>query len=127
MHQKVEQWLGPPEQRAERARERRRSELRAMRSHFQRGADIPPPVREALRKHARRSARLLRIRVLAEAAGDKASIARCDQLIALERTRHHARMAQLLPKSSAAPGAAEPDEGDEDEIAPEEEGAEEQP
>ena len=128
MHEGVDQLFGKPEDRAERARQHRRGEMHALRAHWRRGADIPPPVREALRQHARRTARLLRIRALAEAAKDKASIERCDKLLELERTHHQARMGRLVPKT-AAPAAAPGGEADElepDQKAAEEEG-EEQP
>lgn len=134
LHEKVDQVLGPPlAERAARAREHRRNALRAMHPHWRRGADIPPQAREALRRHARRTARLLRIRALAEAAGDAKSVERCDKLLELERSHHQARMGRLIPKrvEGAAPAAApvaphQPEEGEADEPAAEEE-AEDQP
>lgn len=128
MHETVDQVLGPPEDRAERAREARRSRMHALRAHWKRGADIPPPVREELQKHARRTARLQRIRALAEANGDVKSVERCDELLELERAHHDKRMERLRPKL-AAPRATPVEAADDkdDEKAPEEEAAEDQP
>jgi hypothetical protein len=124
MHNTVDKVLGAPDaEHAERAREHRRGAMRALHSHWRRGVDIPPPAREALRHHARRTARLTRIRALAEAAGDTKSVERCDKLLELERNHHQARMARFAP--AEAPAAHDPDQGEVDEKAAEEE--EEQP
>jgi hypothetical protein len=134
MHEKVDEVLGPPEDRAERARVHRRNQMHALRPHWKRGADIPPPVRAELRQHARRTARLMRIRALAEAKKDTKSVERCDKLLELENTHHQKRMERFTPKTAAAPAApaavpaaqAEA-EAEADEKAPEERAAEDKP
>ena len=50
------------------------------------------PVRKEMQKHARRMARLDRLRDIARAEGDKEATARINKLVALERTRHKKRM-----------------------------------
>ncbi len=59
-----------------------------------------PAAREELRVHARRMARLDRIRFLAEASGKTDIVTRTDKAIERENTRHDARMAAL--KAEAA-------------------------
>lgn len=53
------------------------------------------PVREELRVHGRRMARLERVRFLAEASGKKDLLERADKAIEREKARHEARMAAL--------------------------------
>lgn len=88
-----EAWKSYKEQRKAR-RQARRAELKE-----KLGDDIKRPVVKAeLRLHARRSARLNRIRVLAKADGKDALVTRVDALIAKEKARHEKRVAALKAK-----------------------------
>ena len=101
----------PSAEPSERGRERRHHEMGRMHEHVKRPSEIPPPIREALRMHARRVARLTRIRTLAEAAGDKKSAAECDKLLALANEHHEKHMSHLWHQhepGAGAEGAAEP-------------------
>jgi hypothetical protein len=84
-------------------------------------SDIPQPMRAELRQHARRTARLARIRAIATDKKDTAVLKRCDALIAREKTRHDAKMAQLEKAMPPAPAqaAANAHEDDEEPAEPE--------
>ena len=62
--------------------------LRAKVTAALKGRAMTPALREALRIHARRLARLDRVRVLADEAKDAEVVARVDKLIAKETARH---------------------------------------
>lgn len=108
--------------RAERARYARRLAWHGMMHRVHRPSDIPPAMREELRHHARRMARLTRIRAIANDKKDVAVTKRCDALITREQARHEAKMAQLekaLPPPAPARAAASAHEDDEDPAEPE--------
>lgn len=65
---------------------------------------VAPDLSQELRLHAQRTARLSRIRAIADREQDKRSVKRCDELLAKELTRHEQRMTALLSKTSANPG-----------------------
>ena len=96
----------------ERARATRRAAWRAL--TMLRGlrtlSDIPPAVREELRQHAQRMARLQRIRELAVQAHDQAALQRADKLIGREQVRDHDKLARVwpAPPATSAPAAVEP-------------------
>jgi ferritin-like metal-binding protein YciE len=112
-----------PKERAERARYARRMAWHAMMHRVRRPSDIPPAMREELRHHARRMARLARIRAIATDKKDEAVTKRCDALITREQARHETKMAQLqkaLPPPAPPPrAAANQHEDDEDPAEPE--------
>jgi hypothetical protein len=113
--------MAGPKDRAERARYARRMAWHAMMHRVHRPSDIPPAMREELRHHARRMARLARIRAIASDKKDEAVTKRCDALITREQARHQAKMAQLdkaLPPPAPRPAANTP-EDDEDPAEPE--------
>jgi len=60
------------------------------------------PLSRELALHARRTARLSRIRALADQQKDGPTVARCDALLSLELSRHERRMLALLKQP--APG-----------------------
>jgi len=132
-HQKLDEALAGGDQgdaqAAQRARDARRAAFHDMHAHVKRPAEIPPEVRQALRVHAQRSARLARIRALAEQAGDSAAVARTDTLIAKERAQHHGKLARFwqLHGAPGAPTAEGEDEEPEEPAAPEEESPEDEP
>ena len=104
-----------PEQRAktrlERSQRARRIAWRGMMHRFKRPADIPPDIRNELRSHAQRLARLQRIRAVAQEKKDQAVLARADKLVALEQERHQKKMrthwdALAQAKAAAGPAAA---------------------
>lgn len=73
-----------------------RREAEQERDRLRWGAIVTSPaVREELRLHAMRSARLQRIQELAEVEGKKTTEARVNKLIQREDTRHEKRMAAL--------------------------------
>jgi hypothetical protein len=108
--------------RAERARYARRIAWHGLMHRLHRPSDIPPGMREELRHHARRMARLTRIRAIATDKKDQAVSRRCDALITREQARHEAKMTQLekaLPAPSPTRAAANTHEDDEDPAEPE--------
>jgi hypothetical protein len=116
-------------ERTERARYARRMAWHAMMHRLHRPSDIPPAMREELRHHARRMAKLTRIRSIATEKKDAAVTKRCDALITREQARHEAKMAQLekaLPPPAPAQAAANTHEDDEDPAEPEPADEEEQ-
>jgi hypothetical protein len=109
-------------ERSERARYARRMAWHGMMHRLHRPSDIPPAMREELRHHARRMAKLTRIRAIATDKKDAAVTKRCDALITREQARHEAKMAQLekaLPPPVPARAAANTHEDDEDPAEPE--------
>jgi hypothetical protein len=62
----------------------RRSAWRRFAGRVERPRDVPPAVREELRRHAQRIARLRRIRLVATEQNDRESVARVDALEARE-------------------------------------------
>jgi hypothetical protein len=80
-------------------RKARREEIR------QRWGDLAqrPEARAELRVHARRMARLHRIRALAQQAGKTEVVERADKLIAKERERHQRAMDHIRTKQGGKP------------------------
>lgn len=72
-----------------------RKELRRYVSGLAGGGAVDKKVSQELRHHAQRTARLARIRALAEAKGDEATIARVDKLVEVELTRHDSKLTRL--------------------------------
>lgn len=103
-----------PEERAQRRLERgkhaRQTYWRMLMQQVRSPSEIPPSVRNELRHHGRRLARLQRIKMLAEDKHDKKAIARIEKLMAHEHERHgrkmHEQVTALAPGKAAAPGAA---------------------
>jgi colicin import membrane protein len=62
---------------------------------------LKPAVKNELRNHAWRMARLKRIRAVAEAEGKTELVKRCDTLIEKEKDRHQKRMEDLKAKGGA--------------------------
>jgi hypothetical protein len=109
----AEQGKLTPEERA-RTREGRSKSARRMRwlalmRHWKRPSEIPPDVRNELRHHARRVARLQRIRALAEEKHDKKTLARCDKLLAHEQERHAKKMEEQSSAQAKLQVGAPPD------------------
>ena len=79
---------------AETRKERRKQRVEAIQKKW---GDLAtrPPVKAELTLHARRMARLNRMRVLAQAEGKDALVARIDKLIVKETARHDRRMQTL--------------------------------
>lgn len=65
---------------------------------------IAPDLSQELRLHAQRTARLSRIRAVADREQDTRSVKRCDELLAKELARHEQRMTALLTKTPANSG-----------------------
>lgn len=103
----------------------RRSAWRRMSGRVERPRDVPPAVREELRRHAQRIARLRRIRLVATEQSDRDSVARVDKLVARENARHEKRLPALWDAAGARKGGGEDEEHDPAEEAAEDE--EEQP
>ncbi len=108
-----------PEQREksrlERSQRARRIAWRGMMHRFKRPADIPPDIRNELRHHAQRLARLQRIRAVAQEKSDQPVLARADKLLALEQERHQKKMRahwDALARAQAAAGPAAAPAGD---------------
>jgi hypothetical protein len=100
-----EDGAGPTdEQRAERKKQResRRAEARE-KAKAKWGDELKkPPVREELRRHARRMARLARIKEIATEKKNEARVKKADELMERERARHQKRMEQLTSKGGEA-------------------------
>jgi hypothetical protein len=104
------------QKRLERGKRARRMAWRGMMHRFKRPADIPPDIRNELRHHARRLARLQRIRAVAQEKRDQGVLTRIDKLMTLEQERHHKKMRvhwDALARANAAaapvaPPAADP-------------------
>jgi hypothetical protein len=83
-----------------------------------RGAPMTEPVREGLREHARRVARLLRLQEIAANRNDYDMVMRIDKLVARENSRHDKWLRELSrppkpapPAPSALPSASAAEEG----------------
>jgi hypothetical protein len=78
--------------------------------------ELSQPVRAELQLHARRLAKLVRIRSLAVAAHDQGVIERVDQAFVREAVRHREQLAHLWPAPPPAskPRAAPKDDDDDD-------------
>jgi hypothetical protein len=70
----------------------RRSTWRELAKNVDRPENVPPNVREELRRHAQRIARLRRIRALASESNQPELVARADSLIAREDARHKRKL-----------------------------------
>jgi len=106
----------------------RRLAWRELASSVERPENVPPSVREELRRNAQRVARLRRIRALATERKETALIARAETLLARESIRHDKQLAALWTAARTKQSASErlkaaaPD----DELEPLEEAAEEE-
>jgi hypothetical protein len=102
----------------EASRAARQAVWRELKRGLKTPSELPIAVRAELEKHARRMARLQRIRVLAVERHDQPSLARVDPLIARELTRHREQLARVWPapppprKPRAAPPPDDPDDED---------------
>lgn len=121
---------GEPAGRAARAQQARRAQWRLLASQFGRPSQIPAEVRAELARHARRTARLQRIRELAAQSGEAELVARADALAQRERLRHQKELAEQLRAQARAEAEQaraaddEPEEFDPEEVEEDEEGAE---
>lgn len=104
-------------------RQARRMAWRQLSSRAERPQDVTPSVREELRRHAQRVARLRRIRVLATEKQEPALVERTDKLLARENGRHEKKLAVLWSVQEAKQRAKV---GEDDEQDPAEEQAEEE-
>jgi hypothetical protein len=118
---------GTAADRPERARRSRHNAWRVLGTRVKRPADIPPEIRDEYRQHARRMARLQRIRRLALVKPDQQVLERVAKLMAREHARHHKQLSvhfQALAKAQQAaalvPRAAPAGEENDNEIDPEE-------
>lgn len=81
---------------ADSARERAQKHRQALQQRFAAiGKDKREPLTQELRHHAHRTAKLARIRAIAESKGDKQTLARVDRLAERELARHDAKLARL--------------------------------
>jgi hypothetical protein len=125
---------GPPElvsneasdEHATRAKRARLNAWRTMLHRLRQPSEIPPEVRQELREHAQRMARLHRIREVAREKKDVDAQNRANALVGRELGRNRKRMMELWqafmqrkPQAAPAPAAA-PDEDEQDEPDPEE-------
>lgn len=93
------------------ARAARAAAWHALKHDLEAPGELPSAVREELRVHARRTARLQRVRLLALQAHDQATAQRADELLTREQARHRAQLARawpvpqprVQPKRSVAP------------------------
>jgi hypothetical protein len=98
-----------------RARDARRELARSLR-RWLRGGPMTDAVREELRAHARRKARLLRVQELAAAAGDIDTMKQVDRLLSRETSRHERTLREMgrpsrPPASTPKREEAGPDAG----------------
>lgn len=124
-HELVREAVGPTGDNARRNAVRR-SAWRELARNVDHPDQVPPNVREELRRHAQRVARLRRIRTLASQRNDAALAARADVLIAREDARHKRKLETLWAvrdkqRPSAAAQAPEDDPDPPEETAEEEE------
>jgi hypothetical protein len=113
---------------ATRTHDARYSAWQKFAAYVKRPSEIPPAAREELRVHARRMARLARIRALGEYANDQQAVQRADALSERERNRHKSELARLWPALTAPrPKAGVQNPGSEARIAEDEEEAEPEP
>jgi len=112
---------GTPEERAQTRDQRRKQHREELKAQY--GGDVlkRPPILAELKTHAWRMARLDRMRTLAEAIADagkrKKTLARVDELVKKEQTRHDRHMEQLRNQNAATAG--QPPEGSAKPAAPE--------
>jgi hypothetical protein len=90
----------PAGTRASRADDARLLAFQKLEPHVKRPGDIPPAARLEFRVHARRMARLARIRALAEYANDRATVQRADRISERERMRHQHALRRVWPALS---------------------------
>jgi hypothetical protein len=112
--------LGASDQHAVR-KQARRSAWRRMSGHVERPRDVPPAVREELRRHAQRIARLQRIRIVATEQNDRDSVARVDKLVARENARHEKRLPALWDAAGARKGGEDEEQEPAEQVAEDEE------
>jgi len=103
----------PAGNRTSRADDARLLAFQKLEVHVRRPSDIPAAARLEFRVHARRMARLARIRALAEYANDRPTVQRADRVSERERTRHQQALLRVWPALSDPKAAARgPDETD---------------
>lgn len=124
-HQIMQTAVGATGENARR-RHARRMAWRQLSNQVERPQDVPPGVREELRRHAQRLARLQRIRTLANEKKEPALVARTDALIAREEQRHTKKLAVLWSAMHAQGGANRAKTSEEEDQDPREEQAEEE-
>jgi hypothetical protein len=117
----------PAGNRASRADDARRLAFQKLGPRVKRPSDIPPAARLELRVHARRMARLARIRALAEYANDGATVKRVDRIGERERTRHQLALLRVWPALSDPRAAARGPEETETRVPEDEEEQEPEP
>jgi hypothetical protein len=93
-----------------RAQAARRSAWQRLAHQVKRPSDIPALARQELRVHARRVARLARVRALAATTNDQAIVQRADKLLEREQTRHRAALTRVWPASADGRATTAPDE-----------------
>ncbi len=84
----VERWQLQQKSRAKRIASRRAALRRIMRRRL-RGIAIAPEVTVEMKRHARRLARLRRIRFIAAKAKDYDTVAKTDRLLARQQSQHN--------------------------------------
>lgn len=98
------------EPQAESERERAHKHRQALQQRFAGlGKDKREPLAQELRHHAHRTAKLARIRAIAESKGDKQTLARVDRLAERELARHEAKVARLSGPANSEPASAKPE------------------
>jgi hypothetical protein len=106
----------------QRARAARAAAWRVLKHDLKAPSELPAAVREELRVHARRMARLQRVQLLAVQAHDQATMQRADQLLAREQARHRAQLARAwpapLPSVQPRKAVAPPRDDDQDDDRP---------
>jgi hypothetical protein len=100
------------------ARGKRAIAWRVLKHDLKAPSELPRVVREELRVHALRMARLQRVGLLAVQAHDQATLQRAERLLAREQARHREQLSRTWPASqpSAPPqkAAAPPRDDDQD-------------
>jgi hypothetical protein len=124
-HQIMQTAVGATGENARR-RHARRMAWRQLSNQVERPQDVPPSVREELRRHAQRLARLQRIRALANEKKEPALVARADALIAREEQRHTTKLEVLWSAMHAQRGTSRAKPAEEEDQDPGEEQAEEE-
>jgi hypothetical protein len=109
-----------------RRRHARRMAWRQLSNQVERPQDVPPSVREELRRHAQRTARLKRIRTLANEKREAALVTRADTLLAREQQRHAKKLASLWSAMHAERGTDRVKAAEDDDQDPAEEPSEEE-
>ena len=95
-------WKMRKSKRTERRKDRRRALRRIVRKRLH-GRALNDQMRQEMKVHAGRVARLRRIRYLAASASDYALVQKTDGLIAREQSRHNAWWRQEVRKKSPKP------------------------